>query len=128
MPTNSPEYQREYRKKNAHARKVISVALSVSDHDEISRYAATQDLNLSTLLREATLHQLRGSQLASKALEAELRELRFIISNIGNNINQIAKHSNRVKHLVDEQGLLTELMRVQKTVDEFTQSRLKQRP
>ena len=128
MPANSAHYQNEYRKKNAHKRKVVSVALPSDDHAEILRYAGLKNLNVSALLREATLHQIRGSQLKSKSLEEELRELRFVISNIGNNINQIAKHSNRVKHLIDEQGLLTELVRVQKTVDEFTQSRLKQRP
>ena len=39
MPANSAHYQNEYRKKNAHKRKVVSVALPSDDHAEILRYA-----------------------------------------------------------------------------------------
>lgn len=126
MPSNSAQYQSDYRKKNSHKKRVVSVAMSQDDHAEFLYYAKSQNLSMSALLREATLHQLRGSQLKSKALEEELKELRFLISNIGNNINQVARHSNRVKHLIDEQGLLNELMKLQKTVDDFTNSRLKE--
>ena len=128
MPANSAHYQNEYRKKHAATRKVVSVALSRDDHAEILQYAKSQDMSVSSLLREATLHQLRRSQMKSASLEAELQGLHFLLSNMGNNINQIAKHSNRVKHLVDEQGLLVELMNVQKTVNDFTSSRLKESP
>lgn len=41
-------------------------------------------------MREATLHQIRGSQMHSKQVEEELKELRFLISGVANNLEKMA--------------------------------------
>jgi hypothetical protein len=125
MPSNSPEYQREYRKRNARKRKGVSVALPIDDYLEIQSYARRQGLGLATVLREATLMQIRRSSLRSSEIESELKELRFLIANIANNVNQMARHSNRVKHLLDENDMLSEIMMLHKRIDEFVDTKLK---
>ena len=106
MPKNSADYQREYRQKAKTKQSFVTVAMSPEEHREIRCYAQDQGFSASTLLREATLHQLRGTQMRSQAIEEELRQLRFAVSAIGNNLNQLARHSNQIKHVVDEASVL----------------------
>ena len=128
MPSNSPEYQRDYRKRTAKKHKEVSVGLPMDDYRELQSFAKTQKLSLARLLREATLHQARGTQLRSKAIEEQLSELRFLVSNIANNMNQIAHHSNRVKHVVDENGVLQRFAELDALLVDFVDSRLKPAP
>ena len=128
MPSNSKEYQRDYRANNPTKRKVVSVAMSNDDHRDLSRFAQAQDMSMSAILREATLHQYRSSQLQSPAIADELKELRFLLSNVANNMNQIAHHSNRVKHVVDENGVLQRFMELDKLIQDFVTSRLNTPP
>jgi len=128
MPSNSPEYQREYRKRTANKHKDVSVGLPIDDYRELKAFAKKQKLSLSRLLREATLHQMRGSQIRSKAIQDELTELRFLVSNIANNMNQIAHHSNRIKHVVDENGVLQRFAELDALLVDFVDTRLKTAP
>lgn len=128
MPSNSPEYQREYRKRNAKKSKGISVAIAIDDYREIQSYARAQGLGIATLLREATLVQIRRSSIRSSEIETELKELRFLIANIANNVNQMARHSNRVKHLLDENDMLSEIMMLHKRIDDFVDTKLNNSP
>ena len=125
MPANSKEYQRDYREKTKAARKVVSVSLSSEDHRDIARFAKAQDMSLSSILRESTLQQSRMAQLQSPRIADELKELRFLLSNIANNMNQIAHHSNRVKHVIDENGVLERFMELDKLIVDFASSRPK---
>lgn len=124
MPANSADYQREHRRRSAATRRVQSVAMSVADHAEIQRYAKAQGLSVSALMREATLHQCRGAQLRSAAVEAELKELKFLLSNIANNLNQMAHHSNVVRHVVDEGGALSRLQELGETIETFVSDKM----
>lgn len=128
MPSNSKEYQRAYRAKTKGTRTVVSVAMNEDDHADILSFAKTNGMPVSTLLREATLHQARQSQLQSPAVADELKELGFLLSNIANNMNQIAHHSNRVKHVVDENGVLERFMELDKLITDFANSRPQTEP
>lgn len=125
MPANSADYQKTYRTRNAAKRRVQSVSLDMADHAEIKRYAKGQGLSVSALMREATLHQCRGTQIRSAAVEDELKELKFLISNIANNLNQMAHHSNTVRHVVDEGGALARLQDLSETIEGFVETKLK---
>ena len=104
------------------------MGLPMDDYRELQSFAKTHKLSLARLLREATLHQARGTQLRSKAIEQQLSELRFLVSNIANNMNQIAHHSNRVKHVVDENGVLQRFAELDALLVDFVDSRLKPAP
>ena len=54
MPSNSAEYQRQYRLKNAKRRKEVSVTLPIDLHREFSAFAKEQGMSLAGLMREAT--------------------------------------------------------------------------
>ena len=126
MPSNSKEYQREYRAKHRKTRKEVSVSLPILLHREFSSFAKKQNMSLAALMRDATDLQVRNAALKSQAVEAELRELRFLISNIANNVNQMARHSNRLKHVTDENEVFQKLHELEQLVTDFTNNRLKQ--
>jgi len=119
MPSNSNEYQRNYREKTKAKRKVVSVSLTIPEHLELSRYAKAQGLSLSSLLREASLAQCRSMAMRSKASTDELKELKRLIANIANNLNQIAHHSNRVRHVVDENAVFEHLAGLDDLIKNF---------
>lgn len=127
MPSNSKEYQRQYRAKHRKTRKEVSVSLPISLHREFSSFAKKQNMSLARLMREATDLQIRGAAFKSQAVEVELKELRFLISNIANNVNQMARHSNRIKQVTDENEVFQKLHDLEQLVTNFTNSRL-QRP
>ena len=118
MPSNSPEYQEKYRKRNPKNRKVISVSLSSDEYRIISDYAELQNMNISPLLREATLHQIRGSNLRSKGVEEQLKRANYLLANFANNLNQIAHYENEVKHAI-ENDALSILFELGQTLNEF---------
>lgn len=97
--------------------------MTPDDHRELSRFADTHGMSLSAILREASLQQSRVAQLQSPRVAEELKELRFLLSNIANNMNQIAHHSNRVKHVIDENGVLERFMELDQAISDFVNSR-----
>ncbi len=124
MPANSADYQKQYRKKYNKRVKNVTVALPVSLHKEFQAYANAQGISLSALLREATDLQIRQLRLKSKELETELKELRFLISNISNNVNQMAHHSNILRRVADENEVFKRLHELDELVTSFIDSRL----
>ena len=104
------------------------MSLPISLHREFSAFAKKQKMSLSALMRESTDLQIRCSQLKSHRIEAELKELRFQISGIANNVNQMARHSNTVKQVTDENAVFQKLHELEQLVTDFTNSRLKPTP
>lgn len=127
MPSNSKEYQRQYRQKNKVKQSFVTVSMSPEEHDEIRSYAKTQGFSASTLLREATLHVLRGTQMRSRGIEEELQQLRFEVSAIGNNLNQLAHHSNKIKHVADDEAVLRLFKDFHDLAQKLADTRLKEK-
>lgn len=128
MPANSAEYQKKYRQKYKQTRRNITVSMSGDDRREIERYAKAERLKLSTVLREAALHQIRGSQMHSKRVEEELKELRFLVSGIANDLEKMSYKSIQLKQVVDDNAVLAELQKLDILIVDFTASRLKPKP
>ena len=59
------------------------------------------------------------------AIEQELKELRLLMRNIANNVNQMARHSNTIRHVDDEQGLFKHLHLLEETILTYTRNRLR---
>jgi hypothetical protein len=124
MPASRAEYQKQYREKNKHRTKNVTVTLPISLHKEFQSFADEQGISLSNLLRESADLQIRQSKLKARAITKELRELRFLISNVANNVNQMAHHSNRLKQVLDENAVFTQLRELDEMVTKFVDNRL----
>ena len=125
MPANSAQYQREYRQRTKRQYKDVSVRLPVADYRELKSYGQANGMRLATVLREGALAQIRGANLRSSDVEEELKELRFLLSTIANNVNQMAHHSNVVRHVVDEGGALAKLKELEVLMMRFVDDKLK---
>ncbi|MBL4745904.1 MAG: hypothetical protein JKY08_06015 [Flavobacteriaceae bacterium] len=125
MASNTAEYQKKYRAKNARKRKIVSVSFATDDYRLLSDYADEQDMNFSTLIREASLHQVRGSNLRSKGVEEQLKRANYLLANFANNLNQIAHYENEVKHAIDNDALSI-LVELRKSLQEFVDISLKE--
>ena len=127
MPANSAQYQRDYRDRTKRQYKDVSVRLPVADYHELKAYGQGNGMGLATVLREGALAQIRGSSLRASGVEAELKELRFLLASIANNVNQMAHHSNVVRHVVDEGGALAKLQELEAVIEGFVDDKLSPR-
>ena len=124
MPANSADYQRAYRERTKRQFRDVSVRLPVAEYRELKAHAKENGFGIATVLREASLAHIRGSALRSRQVEEELRELRFLIANVANNLNQMAHHSNTIRHVADEGGVLQRLRQLDELVDGFVEAKL----
>lgn len=123
MPSNSPDYQKRFRARNSKKRKVVSVSLSLDEHAQLKAAAKQMQIkHLSAFLREASLNQARMSQMQRPEVTAELKDWRLQLSGIANNINQIARHSNEVKHVVDSNDFYAQLKSLQELYEALASS------
>ena len=72
------------------------------------------------------LAYMQQKTFVPKKIENELKEFTLLVRSVANNINQIAHHSNTVKHLVDENAFLMEIKRLEDLVKDYTHNQLKQ--
>lgn len=119
------EYHKEYRKDYKNRMKYVNVAVPVSMYEELEKLSALEQVKISSLLRNMALAYMHQQTFVPNTVESELKEFTFLIRNVANNINQIAHHSNIVKHMVDENGLLMEIKKLEDMVKAYTLQQLK---
>ena len=115
------KYREEYKKKV----KYINVAVPLPMYEELEKLSDLENTKVSALIRNMALAYMQQKTFVPKNIEAELKEFTFLMRNVANNINQISHHSNIVKHMVDENGLLMEIKKLEDRVKEYTHRQLK---
>jgi hypothetical protein len=115
------EYQAEYKDR---ARRV-SVTLTNAEYNDLAKRAKAEGVKPTALLKNMAIAYHQQAQIMPEMIRDELQELRFLLRNVANNINQIAHHSNTVKRLADENGLLLEIQKMETTISDFVTQRLK---
>lgn len=119
------EYFKNYREEYKKKVKYVNVAVPVSMYSELEKLSELERTKPSVLLRNMALAYMQQKTFVPKKIESELKEFTFLMRTVANNINQIAHHSNIVKHMVDENGLLMEIKRLEDMVNEYTMHQLK---
>lgn len=119
------DYHKQYRVDYKKKMKYVNVAVPVSMYEELEKLSDLEDVKVSALLRNMVLAYMHQKTFVPREVESELREFTFLIRNVANNINQIAHHSNIVKHMVDENGLLMEIKKLEDMVRDYTLQQLK---
>jgi hypothetical protein len=113
-------YNREYQERTHR----VAVTLNDREYSEFEKRAKNENVRVTTLVKNMALAYHQGQAIIPEALQAELQELRFLLRNVANNINQIAHHSNTMKVLVDENGLLLELQKMEKAVYDYVNRKI----
>lgn len=117
--------QKTYRKNYDATVKYINVSLPLTTHAAFLRKAKQHKLSITTYFRNLALKAFHSELIASPQIEKDLHDLTLLIRNIANNINQIARHSNTVHKLINEQQLLRELHHLELSIKNYTQDKLR---
>ncbi|MEI2812348.1 MAG: hypothetical protein V9E91_00610 [Burkholderiaceae bacterium] len=102
----------------------MAITLTPSEFAELEKRAKAEGVKPTTLVKNMAIAYHQSQQIPQEPILKELQELRFLLRNSANNINQIAHHSNTVGRLVDENGFLDEVRKMETTINEFVALRL----
>jgi Bacterial mobilisation protein (MobC) len=102
----------------------VAITLTASEYSELEKRAKAEGVKPTTLVKNMAIAYHQSQQIPQEPILKELQELRFLLRNAANNINQIAHHSNTVGRLVDENGFLDEVRKMETTINEFVARRL----
>ena len=121
MPTKTErtEYFKKYHENRKNEVKHIKLTFSIEEYNLLKKIAEREGLKTTTLIKKMALTQI-GKTFYNKAeIQAKLDEFIFLVRNIANNINQIARHSNTIKQVIEENKVLSFLQDLEKRVIEF---------
>ncbi|MEZ5536401.1 MAG: plasmid mobilization relaxosome protein MobC [Thiolinea sp.] len=116
-------YEKAYKAKYSQTHRKITVTVTNTEYRDFAKQAKAENTKVSTLVRNMALAYLHNEVLLPVAVEKELAELKFLIRNIANNVNQMAHYSNTLHRMVEEQDLLIELKKLEGTIVEYTNKR-----
>ena len=102
----------------------VAITLTPAEFAELEKRAKAEGVKPTTLVKNMAIAYHQSQQIPQEPILKELQELRFLLRNSANNINQIAHHSNTVGRLVDENGFLDEVRKMETTINEFVALRL----
>lgn len=122
---NRKIYNQHYKTEYQERTKRVSITLSLSEYAELEKRAKVEGVKPTSLVKNMALAFHQQTPIIPEMVQVELQELRFLLRNIANNINQIAHHSNTIKRLADENGLLLEIQKMETTINDFVTARMK---
>lgn len=120
-------YLKSYRADYKGRHKRVNLTLALPDYDRLARLANRDRKPVTTIAYDHLMAALDDRPHIPQAVAAELTELKFLIANVANNINQLAHYSHTVRQFTGEGQLLTELERLQTAIETFTILRLNKR-
>lgn len=108
-------------------RKRVWITLSDSEFEKLKKISLKEGVKHGDLVKASLMNFLESTQYIPTSVQEELQELRFLIRNIANNVNQMAWHSNRVKYVVDENKIFLELQKLQSVIFEYATGKLRKK-
>lgn len=112
-------YMRAYR--SAYGKRVRRVALTLT-HDEFSRAereASREGVAVSAFVKRCAFERIEGRVPVPKELSDRLDELVAQVRGIATNVNQMARHSNRLKAGVEDAEVMLKLRRLEESLRDF---------
>lgn len=120
MPTDRAEYMKAYR---ADARRAgvrrVSATLSDAEYSQLSQSAGKHQERITTHLKSLALATLDRRYLVPPDTAQQLDTLIAIMRGIGNNLNQLARHSNEMRYFLDTEEVRLQVKRMEEAVRQF---------
>lgn len=113
------EYFRAYAEEQKGLKHRVKSTFSNDEFEKIDALAKEYGLKPASFVREVTLSAMSGKVFLDDEAKQELRNITFLIRNISNNVNQMAKLSNSLKGVVDEVAVLQELRNLDDLVKKY---------
>lgn len=118
------EKRRDYLNKYKSQHRRINLTVSNSDYQKIEYLADRLSLKPTSFVYNALQEKLGQSPYLPDDIKQELSEVKFLIRNIANNINQVVHRSHALKVMVHENDLLMELKRLEETVVNYVHGKV----
>lgn len=113
------EYYKKYNEERRKKIKDVHLYLTNEEYRIFRDIAKKEGLKIPQVIKSMALSQAGKTFYQPKEKQEKLNEFVFLIRNIANNINQIARHSNTVKELRNERGLLDFLRDLENKVKKY---------
>lgn len=107
------DYQRDYRQKYKDHAKRVNLTFSLPEYRELARAAKNAGSPVSAYVKRLAFEAHDGRQSAPDELSEQLADLERVIRTIANNVNQMARHSHRIAHVLDEQEVFLHIHSLQ---------------
>jgi len=112
-------YHRQYWKDYRKRKRQVSIMLDIDEYKQWKNRADASGRPIGRqIMIEAQAYQ-DGMRVASSEEETELTHLIRVMRGIGNNLNQIAKNSNRFARLLEERRAREVLAKLEAAADSF---------
>jgi len=106
-------YQRDYRQQYKDQAKRVNLTFSLPEYRSIARGAKTSGLPVAAYVKRLALSAHDRRAETPEELAEQLADLERVIRTIANNVNQMARHSNRIAHVLDEQEVFLHIAQLQ---------------
>lgn len=122
---NRKSYQKKYKQEYVKRHKSIMLSVTNIEYRDFEALAKKENTKVSTLVKNMATAYMQQKTFVPANIEQELKELKMLIRNIANNVNQIAHYSNTVHTLVEENEFLTEIRKLEQAVQSYTLGKIK---
>lgn len=108
--TDRRDYQKRYRQTYAAQAKRVGLTFGISEYRGLERAAKRAGVPLAAYVKSCAMqaHDDRPQSVPVAVLE-ELADLSRVVRTIANNVNQMARHSNTIGRVLDEQEVFAHI-------------------
>ncbi|MFB0965588.1 MAG: plasmid mobilization relaxosome protein MobC [Patescibacteria group bacterium] len=112
-------YMREYRRSYGTRVRRVALTLTRDEHSRAECLAEREGMPVAAFLKQAAFAHADGSRPVPKELSDRLDELVAQVRGIANNVNQMARHSNRLKAGVEDAEVMLKLRLLEERLRAF---------
>lgn len=98
--------------------------MSDSEIKKLGESSKKEGVRKTTLAKDIILKTLNSNLFVTNDIVMELKQLTYLLSNMANNINQMAHYSNTIKRVVDDNQVLMAFLRIEETVKGFIEYKM----
>lgn len=110
------DYQKTYRQTYKDQARRVNLTFSLPEVSGLEAAAKSSGVPLAQLVKKLALQafEQKAGTAVPKEVEERLADLDRLVRNIANNVNQMARHSNRIEFVLDEQEVFLHLRSLEK--------------
>ena len=112
--TNRNDYYRAYHEKHKSRIRRVNLSFNTSEITEFEVSAKASGVPLTTYVKSCAMQGHIGQRNAPEEVVNELADLSRMVRNIANNVNQMARHSNRIGQVLDENEVFAQIHDLEK--------------
>lgn len=110
--TSRADYQKAYRKTYRAQAKRVGLTFDLAEFGRFERQAAKAGKPVAAFVKDMAKQGLAGQGELSAEAQERLAELDRVVRGIATNVNQMARHSNRLNRVLDEQEVFLAMQKV----------------